>query len=308
MTNKIADYYEQNAGANARKGFKFQDYVGVYYMLYYYKNDIDFSVYFETRDDLETISSVDKNKIQVKSNKFTCNKIHSCKNGKKSVYDKLMDSSDNKYDRHILSCFGFNENEYNNYLHKTDFDLNNVYSISGHNVYSFDPKFNIHLVPFNDNFENAEYYILGYAKDDTYGKIIDLDKHIDKLIKRVGELGEYKIEAASDYERKKLTYDNLKSIDCVNKKIARRDKILDAIAFETNYEFADSIKLKMNTLVVNPDPLLLPLESYNFKNIGAMRYKDYFFDIISDIKSLINVDDDELLLAWSIKTYIDEVA
>lgn len=307
MSSSITKYYEQNAGANARKGFKFQDYVGLYYMLYYYKKDMKFSVLFETRDDIEALTQIENNKIQVKSYNYTIKKIHKAGKDKKSTYEKLMDKSNGEYNRYILSCCGFNNNEHLKYLSKTEFEIDNVYKITGHKEFHFDDKFNIHIVPFSDNNENAEYYVLGYAKNKKYGKVINLDDHINKLVKRVGELGEYKIECESDYKRKRMTTEDLQKIEDINGKLQKKDIILNALALETNHDYVDKIRIKIHSIDANPDPILRKLDDYKLPDIEDMKYADYFLSLYDDISSTYPILDKKLILAWAINKYIEEV-
>lgn len=308
MSSSVKSFYKLNAGANARKGFKFQDYVGIYLMLYYYKRKIEFSVLFETRDDLEANTEEEKIKIQVKSNHYTLNKIYAKdKDSAESTYEKLMKKTDVNFDKFMLSCCSFNDKEKNDYLHKIDHELDNIYNIKGYTKYKFDPKFHVHLVPFADNFKSAEYYVLGFAKDEMHEKSIDLDNHINNLVKRVGELGEYIIECKSDYKKKTMTGRDFEKIEIINSKASKKNIILNDLSHDLNSDFTDGIRAKLSLLNINPNPELSVLSQYKLPEIDDEKYSIYFKKIYDDIIQKYNINDKKLIYAWAINKYVGEV-
>lgn len=313
MSNQIMKFHELNNGANAKKGFKFQDYVGIYYMLFFYKNDIDFSIYFETRDDIETKTAIGNHKVQVKSSKLTLHEI--IKPGKKnkdgeigkSIYDKLMDCSAEQFGGFFVTCSQFSENDFATYLSKVNFKIDNIYEVCGYEKHAFCDNFYIHVVPFKDNNENAEYHVKGYAASVEHGRSLNLENHINNLVKRVGELGEYIIENECDYERKKMTTKELHEIDLLNQIKDRKEIILQSLEEEYNKEYITGIRIKMQSIEINPEPEIKKLTEYKLPAIGKKKYKQYFEEICEYVLQKNCELEEELILAWAILKYSREV-
>ena len=106
MNDLEKDYLKnESGGKNAIKGYNFQSYAGIYYMLVLYKNNKSFKIGFEKADDIEILLDNMKYKIQVKSSKngLTLNKILKLSGKEKlSIFQKLI--LDKTYDCYKI-CF-----------------------------------------------------------------------------------------------------------------------------------------------------------------------------------------------------------
>lgn len=312
MTQKIEKFIN-NGGAFAKKGFKFQDYVGIYYILHFFKNEVDFEVYFETRDDIITSTKESKNKIQVKSKKMSVYEIikkRKTETGEKqSIYEKLLNVAGKKFNKFIVACCNFSECDKT--LHKVDELIDNYYMVSDeikikYPQYQISDKFYIHLIPFGDNWQNAEYFILGYAKDEDHGLKIDLDDHIDNLVKRVGELGEYVVKKEFDIKKKKITSSYMKRIVGLNNKDKIKNKIVEAIENKTNCSFCGKIRAKIKLIEGNPPLELEALNDYEVPDIGDKDYYDYTDSVYIDINERYNLEmNKEMYFAWIILQHLD---
>ena len=90
---------ENIGGKSGFKGYNYQNYVGIYYMIFLHKNKKKFKIFFEKSDDIELhIENGPKYKIQSKTSKLSNNSIITKKKGKmKSILESLFDNKDFDY-------------------------------------------------------------------------------------------------------------------------------------------------------------------------------------------------------------------
>ncbi|RRD39267.1 DUF4297 domain-containing protein [Leptotrichia sp. OH3620_COT-345] len=178
MSDLEKDYLKyEDGGKNAIKGYNFQSYAGIYYMLVLYKNDKSFKIGFEKNDDIEIhlLDSI-RYKIQVKSSKkgLTLNKILKTSDKEKlSIFQKLI--SDKTYDCYKI-CFPIKAfSNFENLEKCIDLGIGeecrhiekNKEVLKSLKEKEIDiKKIILQELPFSEKHDNAKKYILGLVKSD----------------------------------------------------------------------------------------------------------------------------------------------
>lgn len=311
MNDLEKDYLKnESGGKNAIKGYNFQSYAGIYYMLVLYKNNKSFKIGFEKADDIEILLDNMKYKIQVKSSKngLTLSKILKLSGKEKlSIFQKLI--LDKTYDCYKI-CFpikGFSNfeklkkcgnlgiGEECRYIEENSEILK---LLQGKNIDI--KKILLQELPFSEKHDYAKKYILGLVKSDI--KKIEFDNEsFDSLVGVI-----YQYSAIENDENQYIDNTYFEKIENQNLLQKEIEKNLNFIEDATN----SIIKSKYHKSVIE---IKSRREIYEekFKNIelseiGEKKFYDYLKKEIERIKLLIK-EDEYILGAYIIIKYSEKV-
>lgn len=326
MKNNIINENFDNGGANAKKGFHYQDAIALLIIISNFSKN-DFTIYFECRDDIEVDVENNKIFIQVKSEKQTISKLtktSKTKAGteKKSTLYKSLNKNNDKSSRYKIATTNFEDgklnqrglvfNEISAYSNEQKQEIIQKLKEQGLNEKEVKEKLKnsfVFVSPFKDNFEEACTFLLGLMAeckicvDNGRGKEL-----LYELINSIQIKSEKKVNAASDVEKKKICKKDLEKLSKTEKCYKEMESIVDRLENKGFIEFGEKIKI---------DNLIRIIDLKHKTEIKMVEVQDVKFDITNKVEDEINnihveiskkVDIDKLLLyAILIDKYVMDI-
>lgn len=222
-----------NGGAIAIKGFNFQHAVAALVIICNYEKE-NFSIYLETKDDIEVTYSDNNFFIQAKSNQLTLNGLIKADKYNKSILSKSFSkTSDKNHNYYKIATVEFSEQEQKKLNKKVSqhlFNKNEIYEINaeaktklvdalikqGAEEETLRAKLDncyIYFTPFSKNSENSYNYLLGFMNqcninvDGGRGKLL-----LNELLNLIQQKAEKVINNDNEKECKQLSSVYLKSL------------------------------------------------------------------------------------------------
>lgn len=259
---KVYENYKENGGEIAIRGFNFQAYSGIYYMLFLHKNSVDFKIRFEHEDDIviEDNTNNKKFKIQVKSENLTINKIIKKDSDGKSILGKLLFSDDfnyyilafpNETGESIKKICDSTENILGGFSHclnkKEEVLLekqkNELINVMNHlnELDSTSKELIFQEMPFTKDGDNCFHYLCGYSNNAMLENEKKIPLKKEELSALLGT-----IYSISDKKFKILNLDNsvLYRLEDIDKEEKAISEYLDILKFNKSPAYADSLLQK----------------------------------------------------------------
>lgn len=245
------DYLKySDSGKNSLKGYNFQTYSGIYFMICLNGKNKNFKIGFEKEDDIVIYLDDLKYKIQAKSSELQWNKIISNKKEELSILEKLLIDPKNEFDFYKL-CFphgkfnGFKELKecHDRGIGKECKKMNRDKLKEGIDKLLEEKKIKVEQVifqefPFNDDIDSIKSFLIGDALRKT--KLEFSESQLNSL---AGLIFEY--SASNNSEKKYLNEKFFKEISEENKIQKKINVILEEIKNETNEITKNKYKLKI---------------------------------------------------------------
>ncbi len=331
MNNSVTNKNEyDNGGAIAIKGFNFQHAVAALIIICNYEKE-NFSIYLETKDDIEVNYSDNNFFIQAKSNRLTLNGLIKSDKHNKSILSKnLSKTSDKKHNYYKIATIEFSEQEQKKLNKKVSqhlFNNSEIYEINnetkiklaealikqGFEEELLKAKLSncyIYFTPFTKNSENSYNYLLGYMNqckinvDNGRGKLI-----LNELLNLIQQKAEKVINDDNEKECKQLDSTYLKSLIKTDQYLTVKDTLVQKLEEQNVVNIQNSILIKEFLLSVGIKHLALKNKIRSY--IGTIDIKSDFVETIKDLLAkVINKFQREsrnLLLAIIIDLYIDDL-
>ncbi len=319
-----------NGGAIAIKGFNFQHAVAALIIICNYEKE-NFSIYLETKDDIEVTYSDNNFFIQAKSNQLTLNGLVKADKQNKSILSKsLSKTSDKKHNYYKIATIEFSEQEQKKLNKKVSqhlFNNNEIYEINAEaktklidalikqgleeevSKTKLDNCY-IYFTPFSKNSENSYYYLLGFMNqcninvDGGRGKLL-----LNELLNLIQQKAEKIINNDNEKECKQLNSAFLKSLIKTDKYLTAKDTFVQKLEEQNVINIQNSIQIKEFLLSVGLKHLALKNKVRN--SIGTIDIKSDFVETIKDllekVQNAFTEENRNLLLAIIIDLYIDDL-
>lgn len=319
-----------NGGAVAIKGFNFQHAVAALIIICNYEKE-NFSIYLETKDDIEVTYSDNNFFIQAKSNQLTLNGLIKADKHNKSILSKsLSKTSDKNHNYYKIATVEFSEQEQKNLNKKVSqhlFNNNEIYEINadaktklidalikqGIEEEACKRKLNncyIYFTPFSKNSENSYNYLLGFMNqcninvDGGRGKLL-----LNELLNLIQQKAEKVINNDNEKECKQLNSADLKSLIKTDQYLTVKDTLVEKLEEQNVINIQSSIQIKQFLLSVGLKHLALKNKVRN--SIGTIDIKSDFVETIKNLLEKVQngftEENKNLLLAIIIDLYIDDL-
>lgn len=223
-----------NGGANAKKGFNYQDAIATLIIITNFSKD-DFCIYLECRDDIEVDLTAHKFFIQVKATKQSISNLIK-KNKKKDgtynnsiLFKNLNKNCNDKVSKYkiVTTCYSDGNSTtdgeiFKEIYHYTDEQKRQIIEKleeEGLNKKDLEEKLKnsyIYVSPFDDNFENAYTFLLGLMAqvgisiDNNRGEML-----LNELLIDIHKKSEKKVNLEQDIEKKKIKKEDLTKLSKV---------------------------------------------------------------------------------------------
>lgn len=326
--NNKSEY--DNGGAIAIKGFNYQSAIAALIIICNYEKE-NFSIYLETKDDIEVQCEKNSFFIQAKSEKLTIDKLIKTDKNNKSILSKSLSKSiENSNNYYKIATLEFSKKEQEKLTKKVSehlFKNRDMYEIKddiketlidalvnqGIEKESVKQKLKnsfIYFTPFTDNAENAYNCLLGFMNecnisiDGGKGKMI-----LNELINLINQKSEKRIKNDKEKDCKKLDSKYLKSLIKTERHLSVNKALADRLEQQQVITFQESVLIKESLLSISLKHLALKNKIKNI--IGEI-------DVESDptvtikllyekVNRIIPEENKSLLFAIIIDLYIDDL-
>lgn len=259
-----------NGGANAKKGFNYQDAIATLIIITNFFKD-DFCIYLECKDDIEVDLTSNKFFIQVKSTRLslsnlikpskkkdgTCSSSILYKNLNKACTDKINTYKivTPAYSDGILTTNGEIFKEIYQYTDEQKKQIIEKLEEQGLNKKELEEKLQnsyIYVSPFDDNFENAYTFLLGIMAqarisiDNERGAML-----LNELLIDIHKKSEKKIVVEQDIEKKKIKKEDLVKLSKVGNCYKYMEEITTKLENAEIISFSDKITINEYLRVVD---------------------------------------------------------
>lgn len=223
-----------NGGANAKKGFNYQDAIATLIIITNFSKD-DFCIYLECKDDIEVDLTSHKFFVQVKSTRQSLSNLikqYKKKDGTYSnsiLYKNLNKTCADKINKYKIVTPAYSDGisaingeifkEIYQYTDEQKKQIIEKLEEQGLNKKELEEKLqnsSIYISPFDDNFEKAYTFLLGLmtqvgiSVDNNRGEIL-----LNELLIDIQKKSEKKIVVEQDIEKKKIKKDDLAKLSKV---------------------------------------------------------------------------------------------
>ncbi len=259
-----------NGGANAKKGFNYQDAIATLIIITNFSKD-DFCIYLECRDDIEVDLTSHKFFVQVKATKQSISNLIK-KNKKKDgtynnsiLYKNLNKTCNDKVSKYKIVTTSYSDGNstidgeiFKEIYHYTDEQIRQIIEKleeEGLNRKDLEEKLKnsyIYVSPFNDNFENAYVTLLGVMAqagisiDNNRGEML-----LNELLIDIHKKSEKKIVVEQDIEKKKIKKDDLAKLSKVENCFKYMEEITTKLENADIITFSDKIIINEYLRVVD---------------------------------------------------------
>lgn len=259
-----------NGGANAKKGFNYQDAIATLIIITNFLKD-DFCIYLECRDDIEVDLTSHKFFVQVKATKQSISNLIK-KNKKKDgtynnsiLYKNLNKTCNDKVSKYKIVTTSYSDGNstidgeiFKEIYHYTDEQIRQIIEKleeEGLNRKDLEEKLKnsyIYVSPFNDNFENAYTTLLGImaqagiSVDNKRGEML-----LNELLIDIQKKSEKKIVVEQDIEKKKIKKDDLAKLSKVENCYKYMEEITTKLENADIISFSDKIIINEYLRVVD---------------------------------------------------------
>lgn len=319
-----------NGGAIAIKGFNFQHAIAALIIIGNYEKE-KFSIYLETKDDIEVVYSDNTFFIQAKNKKLTLKELVKVDKKNKSILSKSLSKTSNKKNNfYKIATIEFSEQEQkklNKKLSQHLFRNNEIYEINneaknkiveslikqGLEEKSLKEKLDncyIYFAPFTKNSENAYNYLLGLMNqcninvDNGRGKLI-----LNELLNVIQQKSEKIINSDNEKECKQIDSAYLKSLIKTDQYLTVKNTLVQKLEEKNVINIQSSILIKEFLLSVGIRHLALKNKIRNY--IGTIDTKSDFVktieDLLANVENVFQEENRNLLLAIIIDLYIDDL-
>ncbi|MCM1009333.1 MAG: DUF4297 domain-containing protein [Fusobacterium sp.] len=263
--------YIDNGGANAKKGFNYQDAIATLIIITNFSKD-DFCIYLECNDDIEVDLTSYKFFIQVKSSKQRISNLikqNKKKDGtyNKSILFKNLDKTcpSNKVSKYKIVTTGYtdgistiNGEIFKDIYYYTDEQKKQIIEKlkeQGFNQQELEEKLKnsyIYVSPFDDNFEKAYTFLLGImaevgiSVDNNRGKML-----LNELLVEIHKKSEKKIVVEQDIDKKKIKKDDLTKLSKVENCFKYMEEITTRLENTNIITFSDKITINEYLRVID---------------------------------------------------------
>ncbi len=252
-----------NGGANAKKGFNYQDAIATLIIITNFSKD-DFCIYLECKDDIEVDLTSNKFFVQVKSTRQSLSNLikqYKKKDGTYSnsiLYKNLNKTCADKINTYKIVTPAYSDGistingeifkEIYQYTDEQKKQIIEKLEEQGLNKKELEEKLQnsyIYVSPFDDNFEKAYTFLLGLmaqvgiSVDNNRGEIL-----LNELLIDIQKKSEKKIVVEQDIEKKKIKKDDLAKLS----KVENCYKYMEEIT--TKLENADIISF-LDKIIIN---------------------------------------------------------
>lgn len=259
-----------NGGANAKKGFNYQDAIATLIIITNFSKD-DFCIYLECKDDIEVDLISHKFFIQVKSAKQSISNLIR-KNKKKDgtynnsiLYKNLNKTCNNKISKYKIVTTAYSDGVstidgeiFKNLYYYTDEQkkiIREKLEEEGLNKKDLEEKLEnsyIYVSPFADNFENAYTTLLGIMSqagisiDNKRGEML-----LNELLVDIHKKSEKRIVSEQDIEKKKIKKEDLTKLSKVENCYKYMEDITTKLENADIITFSDKIIINEYLRVVD---------------------------------------------------------
>lgn len=319
-----------NGGAIAIKGFNFQHAIAALIIIGNYEKE-KFSIYLETKDDIEVVYSDNTFFIQAKNKKLTLKELVKVDKKNKSILSKSLSKTSNKKNNfYKIATIEFSEQEQkklNKKLSQHLFSNNEIYEINneaknkiveslikqGLEEKSLKEKLDncyIYFAPFTKNSENSYNFLLGIMNqcninvDGGRGKIL-----LNELLNLIQQKAEKVIKDDNEKECKLLDSSYLKSLIKTDQYLTVKDALVQKLEEQNVVNIQCAIQIKEFLLAVGIRHLALKNKIRSC--IGTIDTKSDFVktieDLLANVENVFQEENRNLLLAIIIDLYIDDL-
>lgn len=260
-----------NGGANAKKGFNYQDAIATLIIITNFAKN-DFCIYLECKDDIEVDLTSYKFFIQVKSTKQNLTNLIKQNKKKDGTYNKSIlfknlnkTCTDNKVSKYKIVTTEYsdgistvNGEIFKDIYHYTDEQKKQIIEKleeQGINQQELEEKLKnsyIYVSPFDDNFEKAYTFLLGImaevgiSVDNNRGKML-----LNELLVEIHKKSEKKIVLEQDIDKKKIKKDDLTKLSKVENCFKYMEEITTKLENADIITFSDKITINEYLRVVD---------------------------------------------------------
>ena len=258
-----------NGGANAKKGFNYQDAIATLIIICNYSKD-DFCIYLECRDDIEVDINSHKFFIQVKSTKqsiASLTKETKKKDGSvnKSILYKNLNKSSKKSNRYkivttsytdaVSSIDGLLFKDVYEYTDEQKQFIAKKLKTQGLSDEDINEKLNnshVYVSPFRDNLEEACNHLIGFMNkngicvDNGRGEIL-----LNEILHDIHIKSEKKIIVDTDREKKKIKKEELVKLAKVEKCFEYMEQLTNKLENAEFINLADKIQINKYIRIVD---------------------------------------------------------
>lgn len=260
MLNTFSNIQIDNGGANAKKGFNYQDAIATLIIITNFSKD-DFCIYLECKDDIEVDLTEHKFFIQVKSTKQSVSSlIKQNKNKDGTNRNSILYKNLNKNCKEKICRYKIVTTKYLNALSSVNGEIfKEIYTYTdeqknqiieklveeGLNKSELNEKLKnscIYVSPFDDNFENAYTFLLGLMIE--VGISVDNDRGknlLNELLVEIQKKSEKNINNEEDIEKKKIKKEDLTKLSKVEKCFEYMEEITTKLENSGIITFSDKI-------------------------------------------------------------------
>lgn len=331
MSKPISSKNEyDNGGAIAIKGFNFQHAVAALIIICNYQKE-NFSIYLETKDDIEVNYSDNNFFIQAKNKQLTLNELIKPDKHNKSILSKsLSKESDKSHNYYKIATIEFSKQEQkklNKKISQHLFNKNEIYEINdktkaelaealinqGIEEEAIKSKLDncyIYFTPFTKNSENSYNFLLGIMNqcninvDGGRGKIL-----LNELLNLIQQKAEKVIKDDNEKECKLLDSSYLKSLIKTDQYLTVKDTLVQKFEEQNVVNIQCAIQIKEFLLAVGIRHLALKNKIRSC--IGTIDTKSDFVktieDLLANVENVFQEENRNLLLAIIIDLYIDDL-
>lgn len=312
---------KEEGGKVAIKGFNFQHYAGMYYMIFLFKNEKKFKVEFEKADDITVeIFEGEKYKIQAKTSKITAGYL--TKKGKNekgeptlSILEKLF--SIQGYDYYKI-CFplnkcasldtmkktsgnGIGENSFTVNIESTKYEKIRQLLIEK-NI--SENNFLLQELEFLDSADHAVTHLVGFARSGRKGKKLEIDEErLDTLLGKIyREIDSGTICIDESY------FLELNEVNLLEKQI---NYCLGRIRDEINSDKEAKYERAIHRYKRKMEYYKMTFSSVKLVDIGNKKFVDYFLENLEnfplEIKEDENIKGAHIILSYAKKVVANAI-
>lgn len=326
LLEKHYDEYKDSGGENAIIGFNFQAYSGLYYMLFYEKNNRKFEIEFEGDDDiiLENLETKEKFKIQIKSEQLSLNKIIKEDKNKRNILGKLI--LNKEYENYVIGfpyenkslkkisklyecnlgneCYLLNK-EYKEYGKDKKEKVLNEYNIIKNMMSTKnykEKKLIFQEMKFTKEPNNCYNYLMGMAKSNNLGKEKEINLTDLQLNALLGMI--YNI-STKKFNKKKFTNDIFKEIKTEEKEKEVLEQYLNLIETRISPSHSNKLRAYIGEYIGNKkyyDSILVKIKIEKYDDIDC--FIEYYKKTIPIIEKKISLTKELMLNKYIIGCYI----
>jgi hypothetical protein len=254
----MAEY--DNGGANAIKGFNYQKSIVALIAVLHYLDDDDFQIYVESEDDIVVGMGGKKTYLQAKGGAMSLKSLIAQPDGKPSIIEKNLahgNESDSSFK--IVTPFFSNAGKHLTSVQAkiltegaevSSYSVTAVEEISrvlpSLSAFKLDNS-RVAVTVFRANQKDALTYLKGIMADqgipvdNSYGMAT-----LKELCLQIDQRSELKVQTDQDYEKKKFTHNNLKTIFGHSKKMSLYEELLNKL----NFPMQKMIEIKKRSVTI----------------------------------------------------------